>query len=128
VPAVYGLGAPADEYAHPWSVLSWLPGEAMEDSVPGDSVAAAGQLAEFFQFVRDVPVDGAFAFGPSNNGRGAPLATRTAGFESALAGLREIDSRWASRVWAAAPGADTACSPVWLHGDVHPGNVLVRQE
>jgi len=128
VPEVYGLGAPTDEYPHPWSVLSWLPGEVMEDSALGDSVAAAGQLAEFFRFVRDVPVDGAFAFGPSNNGRGAPLAKRTARFEAALAHLPEIDSLWARRVWDAAIGADVARSPVWLHGDVHPGNVLIRQE
>jgi len=128
VPEVYGLGAPAEDYPHAWSVLSWLPGEAMQDTALGDPVAAARQLSEFFQFVRSVPVDDAFAFGPENNGRGAPLATRTARFEAALARLPEIESRWARRLWSAALGAEVARSRVWLHGDVHPGNILIRNE
>lgn len=126
LPEVYGLGSPGESYPHEWSVLSWLPGTPLEDSALRDPMAEAGRLADFFQFVRSVPADPAFRFSAANNGRGAPLATRDAPFQAALARLPEVNTEWANRLWADAMRANPASAPVWLHGDVHPGNVLVE--
>ena len=126
VPQVYGAGLPGEGYPHAWSVLTWLPGEPLEDSALSDPVAGARRLAAFFGFLRSVPPDETYSFGSGNNGRGAPLATRTAKFEAALARLPALDSGFASRIWSEALRADSSGAPVWLHGDVHPGNVLVQ--
>jgi aminoglycoside phosphotransferase (APT) family kinase protein len=126
VPAVYGLGEAGEDYPHAWSVLSWLPGTPLEDSAPGDAIAFAHQLAAFFGFVRSISPDPAFRFSAGNNGRGAPLAVRTPAFEAALARLPELDTGFASRLWGDALKVEKSASAVWLHGDVHPGNLLVE--
>ncbi|MBA4228147.1 MAG: phosphotransferase [Hyphomonas sp.] len=125
VPQVYRLGTPSEIYPHTWSVLSWLPGAPLEDSALRDPPEAARHLADFYAFLRSVPPDEAFQFGADNNWRGAPLAARTPQFETALARLPNVDTGWAARLWSQALGADANSAPVWLHGDVHPGNVLV---
>lgn len=126
VPEVYGLGAPGDSYPHEWSILSWLPGEPLEDGALADPASSAHQLADFFAFVRSVPADPVFRFGADNNGRGAPLAKRSARFQESLSRLPNVNSDWANRIWAEALQAEPAGAPVWLHGDVHPGNVLIE--
>ena len=125
VPQVYGTGAPFNSYPNTWSVLSWLPGTPLEDSTLLDPQGAARLLADFFTFLREIPADKDFQFGPENNWRGAPLSFRTQSFERALARLPNVDSGWAMRLWSAVLRANTSEDPVWLHGDVHPGNVLV---
>lgn len=124
VPQVYGIGSPSQAYPHTWSVLTWLPGAPLEDNALRDPQEAARQLADFFLFLRGVPPDAAFQFGPDNNWRGAPLAARSASFEAALARLPMVDRGWANRVWSQALSAREPSSPAWLHGDIHPGNVL----
>ena len=124
VPKVYGLGLPDAEFPLAWSVLSWLPGTPLEDCALTDSIDAARQIAGFFAFVRNAPADPDFLFSAQNNGRGAPLETRSGKFRSALAQLSGIDAVWAERLWSHALRAGAARADVWLHGDVHPGNVL----
>jgi aminoglycoside phosphotransferase (APT) family kinase protein len=126
VPSVYGLGEASEDYPHAWSVLSWLPGVPLEDSARGDTNAFAHQLVAFFGFVRSVPPDAAFRPSAENNGRGAPLSLRAPAFEAALARLPDPDTGVARRIWADALKADKSASAVWLHGDVHPGNLLVE--
>lgn len=127
VPEVYGLGGPGPGYPNYWSVLTWLPGTPLEDGAVEDPAVAARQLADFFGYVREVPIDLRFSSGPDNNGRGAPLATRTAAFEAALSKLPDVNQDWAKRLWTQSLGAaDQTEASCWLHGDVHPGNVLVQ--
>lgn len=125
VPQVYGIGTPSEAYPHTWSVLTWLHGAPLEDSALRDPLETARQLADFFLFLRGAPPNATFQYGLENNGRGAPLADRAAPFEAALARLPNVDSKWAARLWSRALQASDASPPVWLHGDVHPGNVLV---
>lgn len=124
VPQVYGLGTPSEASPHPWSVLTWLPGSPLSDGALTSSADAARQLAAFCTFLRSVPPVDSFRFGPDNNWRGAPLAARSAAFEAALARLPAIDTGWANRLWCQALRATEPSPPAWLHGDIHPGNVL----
>lgn len=126
VPKVYGRGEPGEGYGHAWSVLSWLPGVPLEDSAFEDPVQAALQVANFFKFVLRVPADSECGFGADNNWRGAPLAPRSPYFVAALARLPGIDKAWAMRLWGEALRAKTDSAPVWIHGDVHPGNLLIE--
>ncbi|WP_353256499.1 phosphotransferase [Hyphomonas sp.] len=43
----------------------------------------------------------------------------------APARLPDADRAWAARLWSEAVRTQPACETVWLHGDVHPGNVLI---
>lgn len=123
VPEVVATGAPGEGYPFPWAVLSWLPGQdALSGrfrSLPDTAVALAGFVAEMRSLD---PADGPVG------GRGGPLAGRDEEFRSALSqcdGL--VDVGRAAAVWddaLAAPPWDGP--PVWLHADLIPGNLLLR--
>jgi aminoglycoside phosphotransferase (APT) family kinase protein len=64
---------------------------------------------------------------PANPFRGVPLADRAELFEANLRLVADrVDADAAQRVWAGAVAAPAhAGPPLWLHGDLHPANILV---
>lgn len=127
VPTPLALGEPGQGYPWHWSVCRWLDGEPLTDSDFADPTAAAVSLAGFITALQRIdPTDGPAA------GRGAPLARRDAPTREALAALRdrlpEDDLETLAKVWGEALQAPSwQDPPVWLHGDLLPGNLLVRQ-
>jgi aminoglycoside phosphotransferase (APT) family kinase protein len=124
IPAPVRCGQPALGYPWPWSVVPFLPGRSAALDRPADLAAAAASMGGFLAALH-LP---AAADAPANPFRGVPLATRDQAFRQRLESLRgSIDAAAASRVWeqaVAAPRWDR--SPVWVHGDLHPANILVR--
>lgn len=123
VPVPVRVGEPSDLFAHTWTVMRWVHGEPA-DHAPITSADAAGVLAGFLRALhRPAPEDA-----PANPTRGLPLAGMRDGFTSAL-GVIAGDARVAAarEVWekaVAAPAWDRP--PTWLHGDLHPANVVTR--
>jgi aminoglycoside phosphotransferase (APT) family kinase protein len=124
IPAVLGKGTPAEGYPWPWSVYGWLDGE----NPTVDRLAAPGLLAaDLAAFVtalhRVQPADGPPAY------RGVPLATQDAATRAAIQALRGmIDGEAVTAAWEAALQApEWPGPPVWVHSDLMPGNLLVRQ-
>ncbi|WP_202387307.1 phosphotransferase [Nocardioides flavescens] len=133
VPVPVALGEPTDELPFAWSVVPWLEGEPLDAAgVAGrvDRRQLAEDLAAFVLALRAVDPSG----GPAPRGpwsRGAPLpddaaSTREVADEiDALAGT--VDPVRARRVWAEALEAGPwTGEPVWIHGDLLDGNLLVR--
>ncbi|MHB1433708.1 MAG: phosphotransferase, partial [Streptosporangiaceae bacterium] len=123
VPVPLRSGAPGEGYPWQWSIVPYLPGEPAVDHPPADPLAAAAALAGFLAALhRTAPPDA-----PANPVRGVPLARRAESFAANLAAVGPIPDRaTVLRVWAealAAPVFDQP--PVWLHGDMHPANLLV---
>jgi aminoglycoside phosphotransferase (APT) family kinase protein len=117
VPLPVGLGVPSDLFPWPWSVVVWIPGTTAEDAplAPEQATHFADTLRALH---RTAPDDA-----PFNPFRGVPLETRRDVVEERLArlDLRDLAVLW-RRALEAAPAEDA----VWLHGDLHPRNVLVR--
>ena len=65
----------------------------------------------------------------SGTSRGAPLANLDDHIRPLIAELAgEIDAAAVTRVWHEAVAAPAwAGAPVWIHGDIQPGNLIVRQ-
>lgn len=129
VPRPVAVGEPGSDYPLPWAVYEWLDGAMAVDAMPTDLNVAADTLAAFVRAMRAVPVEG----GPVAvlGQRGAPLAGRDDEVRGALAGLRTLDEPFdvdrLTELWATACAVPNwAGSPVWLHGDLHNGNILVR--
>ena len=123
VPVPLRAGAPGAGYPWQWSIVPYLPGEPAAAHPPADPLAAADALAGFLAALhRPAPPDA-----PANPVRGVPLARRAESFAANLAAVGPIPDRaTVLRVWAdalAAPVFDQP--PVWLHGDMHPANLLV---
>lgn len=124
VPTPLHFGKPGAGYPWPWSVLRWLPGRPADLEPPQSD--QAGQLAAFLRALHKPAPDNA----PENPVRGVPLAHRQGALEERLNRLGdsfdiiETDIR---PIWTAAMAASSEFEPRWLHGDLHPQNVLVER-
>lgn len=130
VPCPMALGAPGQGYPWHWSIMSWIMGDVVgTDPVP-NSVESAQALAAFILAMRSVPTDPAFQYGAANNYRGAPLRQRAAQFQAAIEALADVyDPKILLHIWNLSLDAEEADSlPVWIHGDLHGGNLLKRDD
>lgn len=128
IPQPLARGAPGEGYPWPWGVYGWLPGERATSEGLADPVQVATDLARFIDALQRIdPAGGPRA--AEHGLRGAPLATRdlaTRAAITALDGLIDVDA--ATEAWEialAAPEWDRA--PVWFHGDLLAGNLLLEQ-
>jgi aminoglycoside phosphotransferase (APT) family kinase protein len=117
------IGQPSRLFEHTWTIARWVDGEPA-DHTPITRVDAADVLAEFLRALHDrAPADA-----PANPGRGIPFAEFEEDTEECFAVIADHPSAAGARhVWdeaLAAPG--WAGAPLWLHGDLHPANVVVR--
>ena len=128
VPVPLAMGRPGEGFAWPWSVYAWLEGETAERSHIGDAGGFAVSLAGFIEALHRIEPTGGPPPGPHNFHRGGPLAVYDAEARRAIALLGDrIDADAAIDAWQAALAAAWRGPPVWLHGDLSPGNLLVRR-
>jgi len=127
VPVPLAKGAPGEGYPWAWSVYPWIDGETAALERIADPVQFAADLANFLAALQGIETAGGPAPGAHNFHRGGPLATYDAETRRAIAALDgRIDAGAVSEVWEAAQSAPWRGPPVWLHGDVSAGNLLVR--
>jgi aminoglycoside phosphotransferase (APT) family kinase protein len=123
VPAPYRIGIPARGYPWRWSVAPWLKGLAADQHEPH-----ASQAQLFAAFLRSLHVP-APADAPTNPVRGGPLRQRAAVVEERMQRLARTTSLITpqiTHIWHVALQAPLDLPPTWLHGDLHPRNVLVE--
>ncbi|MEV0385451.1 aminoglycoside phosphotransferase family protein [Nonomuraea sp. NPDC050643] len=125
VPVPQRLGRPSPRFPRPWLVTTWVPGTPADRAPVTRPAQAAGALAAFLTALHRPAPEQA----PTGRGRGGPLAGYSEGFARQLAEATEMglipDPDAVRAVWddaTAAPG--WAGPPLWLHGDLHPANVL----
>ncbi|MGY5206573.1 aminoglycoside phosphotransferase family protein [Nocardia gipuzkoensis] len=121
-PTPVRIGKPSSLFEHTWTIARWVEGEPA-DRAPVTRIDAAEILAEFLGALHDqAPPDA-----PANPMRGIPLAGLQIEFDGwfeILADHANADS--AREVWEKAVAAPAwEGPPLWLHGDLHPANVIV---
>jgi aminoglycoside phosphotransferase (APT) family kinase protein len=129
VPAPVVNGVAAEGYPWAWSVVPWIHGERALDESPAARGSWAATLAHALDALHaDAPEDH-----PVNPFRGIPLATRSDAVVVRLQHLREAGTLDAAsteglrKVWrAGVSAAPWDRHPVWIHGDMHPGNLVVH--
>ena len=114
-------GVPQEPYPFPWSISAWYGGLDVSLQPRGRNVALAVPLAQFLNaFHIPAPQDY-----PRNPVVGGPLASRDTAVQERLhAGMVPHAAR-VGELWAEAvevPGWTS--DPVWLHGDLHPANLI----
>jgi aminoglycoside phosphotransferase (APT) family kinase protein len=124
VPAPERTGVPAYGYPYAWSLVPYLPGEPAADDDSLDREGAAADVGGFLGSLHAPAPPEA----PANPFRGVPLADRAESFEANLRLVADrVNAGAARRVWAGALAAPVHVGPpLWLHGDLHPANILVR--
>ncbi len=128
VPVPLAKGEPGAGYRWHWSVYRWLEGENTTVEQLADPQQAAIDLARFIAALQGIDSAGGPPPGPGNTSRGVPLVARDRATRAAIAALEgTIDSAAATAAWEAALGApEWSKPPVWIHGDLQPGNLLAR--
>ena len=117
------VGLPGRMFGWAWSVVRWLPGESLLHGASLDPVTTGAMLERFLGALHQpAPVDA-----PRNPWRGVPLDARTAALQAHLERLDgAVDRAAVLDVWDRALSAPPwPGPPLWLHGDLHPGNLLV---
>lgn len=123
IPYPERTGAPALGYPWPWSVVPYLPGVPAAD-VPALDPAAATAIGGFLRALHQpAPADA-----PYNPYRGVWVGEREQVLMTNLRTVADrVDEEAALRVWSSAVAAPRhSRPPVWLHGDLHPANILVH--
>ncbi|WP_405403773.1 aminoglycoside phosphotransferase family protein [Streptomyces sp. NBC_01104] len=127
VPPVLALGAPGEGYPHPWSVRRWLPGETAARSRVDDLAGFAVSVAEFVRALQRCDATGGPLAGAHSFYRGASPAHYDEETRRCLAALEgRVDTDRARAVWDAALATEWRGAPVWFHGDIASGNLLVE--
>lgn len=131
VPVPVVTGRPGEGYPWPWSVVPWIGGDA-GIRVPRAARAGWAEPLAAALAVLHTPAEHDH---PVNPYRGVPLVRRADTVAERLATLRargevepaslhELEQHWADAV-AASAWSD---APVWIHGDLHPGNLVADGE
>ncbi len=126
VPEPVAAGEPGEGYPFRWAVYRWLDGATWSRDLVRDPCGAAEELAAFVHALHRLDTTGAPR--PRRGSYGGPLPDRDEGVRWAIAAADGmVDTTAVTEAWEAAlevPAWDRP--PVWVHGDLLPGNLLVR--
>ncbi|MFJ1756172.1 phosphotransferase [Kitasatospora sp. NPDC088134] len=124
IPVPVREGVPSERFPKTWTVMTWVEGTPLEHGAITRGEHAADALADFLAALHaEAPADA-----PDAADRGGHPGRYTEGFEHFLRGAElgpavEADVR---AVWADAVAAPAWAGPrLWVHGDLHPANVVV---
>lgn len=128
VPNPVVAGVPTDDYPWPWSIVPWIEGDRALDLPRAERTSWVDTLAAALAALHvDAPADH-----PVNPVRGRALRTRAAAVGERLVALRrtrrldEASAGALDRVWQAGLSEpEWSRPPAWIHGDLHPGNLVV---
>lgn len=129
IPQPVGIGRATERFPHPWSVYRWLPGRPPEREQVADDVALAARLSDFLVALQKADASGGPLPGPHNFRRGDSPRVYEADTLGAIDVLgTTIDAAAVREVWEAATATTWQGPPVWFHGDVSEGNLLVDDD
>lgn len=122
IPVPVHAGRPGEGYPWRWSLVPMLPGAAaaQEAFAPGEGE----RLGAFLAALHVVAPDEA----PHNTYRSGPLATRADAWIERRERLRVVGEALDDRlelIWQRGLEAPAETSRIWLHGDLHPLNLLL---
>lgn len=131
VPTVQGSGVPGQSYPFAWSVRGWIPGDTLEEAASANRVEdweeVAAALGRFVRALQSCDTKGGPAAGEHCWYRGCSLkhydeeTRRVLGKQPA-----GVDCSAATLVWQAALAEEWRREPVWFHGDLSAGNMLMQ--
>jgi aminoglycoside phosphotransferase (APT) family kinase protein len=127
IPVPLAKGRPGEGYPWPWSIYGWIEGKTATNERIGDLREFAGAVARFLVALQRIDATGGPPPGQHNFFRGGPLTVYDGETRKALTALKgRIDTELAASVWETALAAQWHGAPVWFHGDIAWGNLLVQ--
>ena len=127
IPDPIGIGKPSPIYPWPWTINRWVPGDNASIDNISNMNEFAEDLAGFLNSLRSIDASNAPSPSPDNFYRGGSLSMYDSETRECIEALSDIiDRSTAEAVWETALMSSWDHPPVWIHGDVAIGNLLVR--
>ena len=130
IPRPIALGQPSRNYPCHWAVHRWILGEPASTKTVPDLLALAQDLGGFVAALRGHSVGGVPIAGANSSRRGCDLRQRDSETRTALSGIADLfDEAALLAIWERAVEAPRHAGPPRLiHGDLHWGNLLARDD
>jgi len=127
IPAPLAMGLPTKDYPWRWSVYRWLEGEHATAGRIKNMNRFATTLAQFLVALWQADTAEGPPPGEHNFFRGGPLAKYDSETRDAIDSLcSRMDASVLTEVWETSLKSTWNDTPVWVHGDLHGTNLLVR--
>lgn len=127
IPEPLAIGEPTEEYLWKWSIYRYIPGESAATAKIAHLSDFALSLAEFLMALHRIDTTGGPPPGTHSFHRGGSLKVYDTETRRAIDILQgTIDTDKALDVWEGALETTWSSSPVWVHGDMSVGNLLMQ--
>ncbi len=128
IPEPLAMGEPAEGYPWRWSIYRWIDGEtAVRDRII-DLSRFARDLAQFLAALQRIDATEGPPSGAHNFYRGGALTVYDAETRQAIAILDDrVDVDAVIEIWENALATIWQRAPLWVHGDISAGNLLVHR-
>ena len=129
IPEPLAIGQPSKHYPWHWSTYRWIEGQSANIlSIDEEHLKLiVKQLAQFLNELHTIDTTGAPLPGSHNFYRGGSLSVYDDQTRDALDQLRDqIDVDAVTVVWERALRSQWNKDPVWIHGDLYPSNILIK--
>jgi aminoglycoside phosphotransferase (APT) family kinase protein len=122
-------GEPGEGYPWSWSVYKWIEGFMANTKSVKDMNQFARDLSRFLIELEAIDTSGGPPAGIHNYFRGASPVVYDEETRAAIKNTRDIfDEVIVTEIWNKALESQWSKHPVWVHGDVAPGNLLVNSD
>jgi aminoglycoside phosphotransferase (APT) family kinase protein len=121
-------GKPNEEYPFPWSINKWLEGETLTRGNIQDVNQFARELGTFLIEFQSIDASAGPLAGKHNFYRGGALAVYDEESRNAIENNKDAFNKHhlLIEIWERALDSKWDLDPVWVHGDIAPGNILVK--
>jgi aminoglycoside phosphotransferase (APT) family kinase protein len=129
IPVPIAIGQPGEGYPWNWSIYQWLEGESanLVKLDEEDLSEIARELSLFLKKFHEFDAEGAPAPGLHNWWRAAHTSVYDVETRSLIQKLSpQIDAVSALALWEKAISSKWNKDPVWVHGDMSSGNILLK--
>lgn len=131
IPEPIAMGSPSKHFPYHWSIYRWIEGKSANelnvDELCLEDIAL--KLAQFLNELHKIDITDGDLPGPHNFYRGGSLMFYDAETRSLIELLKNyINVELAVSVWTKAISSQWNKNPVWIHGDLSAGNILIKDK
>ncbi|HGH7174092.1 TPA: aminoglycoside phosphotransferase family protein [Bacillus wiedmannii] len=120
-------GNPSEAYPWPWSINKWIEGETVTKQNVRDLSEFAAELGSFLVELQSIDASNGPIAGAHNFYRGGLISVYDEEARDAIENNKDFfDEIILKHLWDLALQSTWERKPVWVHGDVAPGNLLVK--
>ncbi|MFX3649813.1 MAG: aminoglycoside phosphotransferase family protein [Paenibacillus sp.] len=120
-------GEPSEDYPYPWSVNKWLDGETVTLDNIDDANQFALDLGGFLVELQSIDASEGPLAGKHNFYRGGDIVVYENECRDAINNNVTIfNKHLLGEIWGLALTSKWDREPVWVHGDIAPGNILIK--